>query len=129
MGNDEVDRILSGEGEYCTLIGLHLEGDGYGSARGLDPCAHSISVVRAGAPGLAIGATALIAVLFIVAIQLVRGNGTTAGPMPPGLVTIAEQANAVGLGWMALALLASFVPMWVVPRDKYEALVVWPAAM
>jgi len=59
---------------------------------------------------------ALIAFLIIVVIQFGRGNEVMVGPMPRVLVTIAEEANAVGLGWTALGLVVSFVPMRLIRR-------------
>jgi hypothetical protein len=60
------------------------------------------------APGLAIGAVALTAFLVLAVIQF-RG-GPVAGPVPRVFVNIVETANRVDLGWIVLALVASFVP-------------------
>ena len=39
-----------------------------------------------------------------------RGGVAVAGPVPRVFVNVLEDANRVGLGWIALALVASFVP-------------------
>jgi len=60
-------------------------------------------------PGLAICAVALTAFL-IVAIMQFRGGLAVAGPVPRVFVIVVEDANRVGLGWIVLALVASFLP-------------------
>lgn len=60
------------------------------------------------APGLVIVAVALTAFLVVAVIQF--REGSVAGPVPQVLVNVVETANRVGLGWIALALVASFVP-------------------
>jgi hypothetical protein len=57
---------------------------------------------------LAIGAVALTAFLVLAIIQF-RGD-SVAGPVPHVFLNIVETANRVDLGWVALALVASFVP-------------------
>jgi len=64
-------------------------------------------------PGLAIGAVALTAFFIIAAIQLYAG-AAVAGPLPRVFVNVVETTNRVGLGWIALALAASLIPMRLV---------------
>lgn len=60
-------------------------------------------------PGLAICAVALTAFVIVAVIQF-RGGSAGAGPVPSVFVNVVETANRVGLGWVSLALVASFVP-------------------
>lgn len=60
-------------------------------------------------PGLAICAVALTTLLVIAAIQF-YGGAAVAGPVPRVLVNVVEISNRVGLGWIALALVASLIP-------------------
>src|SRR5271163_3934914 len=61
------------------------------------------------APGLAICAVVLTTFLVFAVIQF-HGGTAVAGPVPRIFVSVVENANSVGLGWIALALVASFVP-------------------
>lgn len=110
MSHDELDHILSGEKNNAPSLTFVPKVMGAIQREASIPAPIPFPWRRA-APGLAIGAVALIAFLIIVSVQLGRGNDVIEGPMPRVFVTIAEQANAVGLVWIALALLASFVPM------------------
>jgi hypothetical protein len=60
-------------------------------------------------PGFAICAVALTAFMVIAAIQIYEG-AAVAGPAPRLFVNVVETANRVGLGWIALALIASLIP-------------------
>jgi|SRR5215469_460601 len=59
-------------------------------------------------PGLVICAVALTALLVVAVIQF--SGGAVARPVPRVFVNIVENANRVGLGWIGLGLVASFVP-------------------
>jgi hypothetical protein len=115
MSDDELDRILSGGENIVPSPGFVLKVMGVVRREASIPAPIPFPWRRA-IPGLAIGTTALITFLIIVVMQFARGNEVMAGPMPRVFVTIAEQANAVGLGWTALGLLASFVPMRLIRR-------------
>jgi len=60
-------------------------------------------------PGFAIGTVALTAFLVIAAIQFYEG-AAVAGPVPRVFVNVLETTTRVGLGWIALALVASLIP-------------------
>ncbi len=64
-------------------------------------------------PGLAISILAL-AGLFIIVVNQFRRGSAVAGPVPLIFVNVTETANRVGLGWIALSLVASFFPMRLV---------------
>lgn len=110
---DDLDRILSGEPNISpssgfvpkVMVAVHREVS--------IPAPLSFPWLQV-APGLALGAGALIA-LFIIVIMRFGGSGAvTAGPMPRVFVAIAEEANSIGLAWIALGLVASLVPMRLV---------------
>jgi hypothetical protein len=61
------------------------------------------------APGLAICAIALTTFLVVAVIQFHEGEGV-AGTLPRVIVNVVENANSIGLRWIVLALVASFVP-------------------
>jgi hypothetical protein len=113
MADDDLDRILSGEPNIVpsssfvpnVMVAVHREAS--------IPAPLPFPWLQV-APGLAIGAGALIA-LFIIVIMRFGGSGAVvAGPMPHLFVAILEEANSIGLAWIALALVASFVPMRLV---------------
>jgi len=62
------------------------------------------------APALAICAVALIA-FFVIAGLESDGGAMMAGPVPQVFVSVVENANRIGLECIAIALVASFVPM------------------
>jgi len=68
-------------------------------------------------PGFAISVLALTA-LFIVAVIQIRAGSAVAGPVPHIFVNGTETATRVGLGWIALAFVASFIPTRLVLATK-----------
>ncbi len=119
MYDDELDRILSGGENIVPSPGFVPKVMGVVRREASIPAPIPFPWHHA-IPGLAIGAMALIAFLIVVVIQFGRGNEVMAGPMPRVFVTIAEEANAVGLGWTVLGLLASFVPMRLIPERNMK---------
>ena len=61
------------------------------------------------APGLAVCGVALTAFLIIAVMQF-YGGAAVAGPVPRIFVNVVETANCIGLRWVLLALVVSFVP-------------------
>jgi hypothetical protein len=113
MSNDELDRMLSREENIVPSSGFVPKVMGAVRREASIPAPIPFPW-RSAAPGLAIGGVGLIAFLIIVAIQLGHGNKVMEGPMPRVFAAIAEQANSLGLAWISLALLASFVPMLII---------------
>jgi hypothetical protein len=69
---------------------------------------------RWAAPGVAGGVITLVTLFIAVILQLGRHDAVVAGPMPRVFVVVAEEANAIGVGWIAMALLVWFASMWIV---------------
>lgn len=106
--DDNLDRILSGDQDVIpssdfvrnVMAGVHREAS--------TPAPISFPWWRA-VPGLAISAVALTTFVAVAVIQY-RGGSAVTGPVPRLFVNVVETANRVGLGWVWLALVASFVP-------------------
>lgn len=105
--DDNLDRILSTDRDvvpssaFVRNVMAAVRGEALTPAPISFPCWGIV-------PGLAICAVALTAFLIVAVIQF-RG-GSVVGPVPRLFVNVLETANRVGLGWVAIALVASFVP-------------------
>jgi hypothetical protein len=106
--DDPIDRILSGREDVVPSSAF--VGNVMAAVRreASTPAPISFPWWRV-APGAAIGAVALTALLVLAVIRL-WGGADAAGPLPSAFVNAVNGANSVGLGWIALALIASFVP-------------------
>ena len=109
MANDDLDRILSGEPNIVPSSDFATNVMSAVRREASIPAPIPFPWLRV-APGLAIGTVALIALLITI-IMRIAGSGTgVAGPMPQAFLTGVEEAHRIGLGWIALALFASFIP-------------------
>ena len=66
---------------------------------------------RRAAPAVSAGTIALASLFVIALVQLGGSGAVVARPMPRPLVTMVEEANAAGVGWITLALLVAFASM------------------
>ena len=108
MANDDLDRILSGEPNIVPSSGFVTNVMRAVRREASIPAPIPFPWLRV-VPGLAISTVALIVLITI--IMRIGGSGTgVAGPMPQAFLIGVEEANRVGLGWIALALFASFIP-------------------
>jgi len=106
--DDNLDRILSTDQDIVPSSAF--VGNVMAAVRGeaSTPAPISFPWQRL-APGFAICAIALTAFLVIAAIQFHAGAAVT-GPVPRVFENVLETTNRVGLGWIAIALVASFIP-------------------
>lgn len=110
--DNNLDRILSNDQDVIpsanfvgnVMAAVHREA--------LTPAPISFPWWRV-VPALVICVVALTMFLATAVIQS-RGGVTVAGPVPRVFVNVVETATRVGLGWISLALVASFVPMRLV---------------
>lgn len=66
-------------------------------------------------PGLAAAVLALLGFLILGVPEFLRGAAST-DQLSPALITILKEANQLGAGWIALALLLSFASIRVSMR-------------
>src|SRR5579864_458962 len=113
MADDDLDRILSGGPDIAPSSGF---------VRNVMTAVQREASIpepipfpwHSAAPGLAIGTSALVAILVIATMRFGGSGALASGPMPHTFLVIVEEINRLGLGWIALALVASFVPMRLV---------------
>jgi hypothetical protein len=67
-------------------------------------------------PGLAAAAVALVGFLVLTVTEVSRSTEVFSTPVPPEFILLFEQANALGVGWVALALLLSFLSVRISMR-------------
>lgn len=106
--DDDLDRILSTEQDVVPSSAFVRNVMAAVRREASTPAPISFPWWRI-VPGLAICAITLTT-LFVVAVIQFRGSSAVAGPVPSLFVNVFETASRVGLGWVALALVASFVP-------------------
>jgi hypothetical protein len=66
-------------------------------------------------PGLAAAVLALLGLLILGVNEFLRGAAST-NQVAPALMTILKEANQLGIGWIALAILLSFASIRVSMR-------------
>ena len=106
---DDLDRILSSEQDVVASSAFVRNVMAVVRREASNPASISFPWGRV-APALAICVVALIAFFVIAGLDSDRGT-MIAGPVPQVFVRIVEDANRIGLEWIAIALVASLVPM------------------
>jgi hypothetical protein len=106
MDND-LDRILSGDDDVVPSSAFVSDVMAAVRREASTPAPLPFPWRRV-APGLAICACALTTFLMVGIAQF-RAGVETATPVPDALVDVIRYASSIDLGWIALALFASFV--------------------
>ena len=113
--NSDLDRALSAEPNVVPSAAFARNVMAAVYQEASTPAAITFPWGRA-VPGLAICAIALTAFMVLVVVQLKQGAGL-AGPFPSVVVDAIQYAHRFDLGWITLALFASFVP-WRIARAR-----------
>jgi hypothetical protein len=106
--DDDLDRILSDEQDVAPSSAFVENVMAVLRREASTPAPISFPWRRV-APGLAICAASLISLIVIFTIQFREGM-VLAGPLPRAFANVVADANSIGLEWIALALVASYVP-------------------
>jgi len=109
MANDDLDHILSGEPNIVPSSGFVTNVMRAVRREASIPAPIPFPWLWV-APGLAIGTVALIALFITIIMRIAASDTGIAGPMPQAFLIGIEEAIRIGLGWIALALFASFIP-------------------